>query len=101
RDSRSFHVVTLRGSRSSSLPQKYIDGSTTAVATSRRGVCGHVAAHAARAKPSLNVFLQNRMMLVRVESASMNHADTRKAGTNGLQQKFFQDEACFLKIQTV
>jgi len=57
-----------------------------------------VAAHAARAKPPLNVFLQDRVMLVRVTPASMDNPDTRETCANGFQQELLERETRVLKI---
>ena len=57
--------------------------------------------HSARTKPPLNVFFQYRVVFVRMAAAAVDHTNARKACSHGLQQKLFEHEARFLKVESV
>jgi len=58
-----------------------------------------VAAHTPGAKPPLDVVLENAVMLIRMASSAVDHANASEAGSNRFQQKLIQNEPRFLKIQ--
>src|SRR5215468_9855060 len=97
----AFPCVAVRLSRPGSYSQKNVNCTATAITSSSRRVGNDVAAHAARAKPPLNVFLQDGMVLVRVTPASMDDPDTCETCANSFQQELLESEARVLKIQTM